>query len=126
MGKITIAFTYVSHISLLRIYIYIYTIDFTHIVSHFTAVHINSIAILPALEFQYDIYLILCVQFWTPDDGRKDRPKHVEWYSINSKIVHLVGFTVEIYHDARSHERQTYQASQLYQFPPSHVRYIHF
>ena len=33
----------------------------------------------------YDIYLTLCVQSWTPDDGRKDRPKHVEWYSINSK-----------------------------------------
>jgi len=33
----------------------------------------------------YDIYLMLYVQSWTPDDGRKDRPKHVEWYSINSK-----------------------------------------
>ena len=22
--------------------------------------------------------LTLCVQSWTPDDGRKDRPKHVE------------------------------------------------
>jgi hypothetical protein len=30
-------------------------------------------------------YLMLYVQPWTPDDGRKDRPKHVEWYSINSK-----------------------------------------
>ena len=54
----------------------------------------------------YDIYLMLCVQSWTPDDGQKDRPKHVEWYSINSKIVHLVGFTIEIYHDTRSHELQ--------------------
>jgi len=54
----------------------------------------------------YDIYLMLYVQSWTPDDGRKDRPKHVEWYSVNSKIVHLAGFTVEIYHDARSHEHQ--------------------
>ena len=26
----------------------------------------------------YDIYLTLCVQSWTPDDRRKDRPKHVE------------------------------------------------
>jgi hypothetical protein len=34
----------------------------------------------------YDINLTLYVQSWTPDDGRKDRPKHVEWYSINSKI----------------------------------------
>ena len=33
----------------------------------------------------YDIYLMLCIQSWTPDNGRKDRPKHVEWYSINSK-----------------------------------------
>ena len=43
---------------------------------------------------QYDIYLTLYVQSWTPDDGRKDRPKHVQWYSINSKIVHPVGFTI--------------------------------
>jgi len=55
---------------------------------------------------QYDIYLMLYIQFWTPDDGRKERPKHVVWYSINSKIVHLVDFTIEIYHYARSHERQ--------------------
>ena len=27
----------------------------------------------------YDIYLTLYVQSRTPDDGRKDRPKHVEW-----------------------------------------------
>ena len=54
----------------------------------------------------YDIYLMLYVQSWTPDDGRKDRPKHVERYLINSKIVHLVGFTTEIYDDARPHERQ--------------------
>jgi hypothetical protein len=26
----------------------------------------------------YDIYMMLYVQSWTPDDGRKDRPKHVE------------------------------------------------
>ena len=43
----------------------------------------------------YDIYLMLCVLSTTPDDGRKDRLKHVELYSINSKIVHLVGFTTE-------------------------------
>jgi len=33
----------------------------------------------------YDIYLMLCVQSGTPDDGRRDCPKHVEWYSLNSK-----------------------------------------
>jgi len=26
----------------------------------------------------YDIHLMMYVQFWTPDNGRKDRPKHVE------------------------------------------------
>jgi len=25
--------------------------------------------------------LLLYVRFWTPDDGRKDRPKHVECHS---------------------------------------------
>jgi hypothetical protein len=33
----------------------------------------------------YDIYLTPYVQSWTPDDGWKDRLKHVGWYSINSK-----------------------------------------
>jgi hypothetical protein len=37
-------------------------------------------------------------------------PKHVEWYSLNSKIAHLVVFTIEIYHDARSHDRQIWQS----------------
>ena len=29
----------------------------------------------------YDIYLLLCIQYWTPDDGQKTCPKHVEFYS---------------------------------------------
>ena len=41
--------------------------------------------------------LMLFVQSWTSVDGQTYRPKHVKWYSINSKIVHLVGFTIEIY-----------------------------
>jgi hypothetical protein len=34
--------------------------------------------------------------------------KHVEFYSKNKleKLVHLVGFIIRIYHDARSAERQ--------------------
>ena len=49
---------------------------------------------------QYDICLILCVQSYTPYDGRKDRPKHVEcWSKIKWiwDIVHLVGFTIETF-----------------------------
>jgi len=33
----------------------------------------------------YDIHLTLFVRSRTPDDGRKDRPKHAEWYSTSSK-----------------------------------------
>jgi len=45
----------------------------------------------------------------TPDDGQKDRPKHVECHSKISKfvtLVHLVGFTIEIYYNARPYERK--------------------
>ena len=51
---------------------------------------------------------LLCVQWKTPDDGQRNCPKHVELYSKNKfeKLVHLIGFIVGIYHDARSPERQ--------------------
>jgi len=45
----------------------------------------------------------------TPDGGQRNCPKHVEFYCKNKfeKSVHLVGFIITIYHDARSPERQT-------------------
>ena len=51
---------------------------------------------------------LLCVQWKTPDDGHRNCPKHVEFYSKNKfeKLVHLVGFIIGIYHDSRSSERQ--------------------
>ena len=51
---------------------------------------------------------LLCVQWKTPDDGQRNCPKHVEFYSKNKfeKLVHLVGFIIRSYHDARSPERQ--------------------
>jgi len=51
---------------------------------------------------------LLCVQWKTPDDGQRNCPKHVEFYSKNKveKSVYLVSFIVGIYHDARSSERQ--------------------
>ena len=50
----------------------------------------------------------LCVQWKTSDDGQRNCPKHVKFYSKNKfeKLVHLVGFVIRIYHDARSPERQ--------------------
>jgi hypothetical protein len=51
---------------------------------------------------------LLCVQWKTPDDGQKNCSKYVELCSKNKfeKLVHLVGFIIRIYHDARSPERQ--------------------
>jgi hypothetical protein len=56
----------------------------------------------------YDKYLLLCVQWKSPDDGQRNFPKHVEFYSKNKfeKLVHLVGFIIRIYQDARSTERK--------------------
>jgi len=46
-----------------------------------------------------------------PDDGQRNCPKHVEFYSKNKfeKLVHLVGFIIRIYHNARSPERQNFK-----------------
>jgi len=43
---------------------------------------------------------LLCVQWKTPDDGQRNCPKHVEFYSKNKfvKLVHLVGFIIRITH----------------------------
>jgi len=56
----------------------------------------------------YCLYVLLSVQWETPDDGQRNCPKHVEFYSKNKieELVHLVGFVMRIYHDARSPERQ--------------------
>ena len=42
------------------------------------------------------MFLLLCMQYQTPDDGQKTCPKRVDFYSKNEfeKLVHLVGFIV--------------------------------
>jgi len=52
--------------------------------------------------------IAVCTVKKTPDDGQRNCPKHVEFYSENKfvKLVNLVGFIIRIYHDARSSERQ--------------------
>jgi len=45
-------------------------------------------------------YIIaVCTVKKTPDDGQKNCPKHVEFYSKNKfeKLVHLVGFIIRIH-----------------------------
>ena len=57
-----------------------------------------------------------CAQWKTPDDGQRNCTKHVEFHSKNKfeKLVHLVGFIIRIYHDARSPERQKRITSTLH------------
>jgi len=56
---------------------------------------------------------LLCVQWKTPGDGQRNSPKHVEFYSKNKfeELVHLVGFIIRSYHNARSPERQNEMSS---------------
>ena len=54
----------------------------------------------------YDVYLLLCVQCQTPDDGQRNCLKQVEFYSKNKfeKLAYIVGIITRIYHDAQSSE----------------------
>ena len=56
----------------------------------------------------YDTYYCCVYSEKLSDDRQRNCPKHVESYSKNKfeKLVHLVGFIIRIFHDARSHERQ--------------------
>ena len=61
-----------------------------------------------ASKLSENLYILLCVQCKTSDDGQRNCPKHVEFYSKNKfeELVHLVDFIIRIFHDARSAERQ--------------------
>ena len=52
-----------------------------------------------ACKLSENLYVLLCVQRKTPDDGQRNCPKHVEFYSKNKfeKLVHLVRFIIRIY-----------------------------
>jgi len=44
---------------------------------------------------RYDKYLLLCIQYYTPDDGQRNCLKHVELYAklkYIREVVHLIGF----------------------------------
>jgi len=64
----------------------------------------------------YVTQVLLYVQRKTVDDGQRNCPKHVEFYSKSKfeKLVHLFGFIIRIYHDARSPERQIFQNKYIW------------
>jgi len=66
---------------------------------------------IPLVSIQrnlFDLYLLLCIQYLTPDDGQRYCPKHVESYSKNKfeNLVLILGFIIRIYDDVRSSECQ--------------------
>ena len=75
----------------------------------------------------YDIYVLLCIQYLTPDDGQKTCPKRVEFYSKNKfeKLVHLIGFIIRIIvfsycWSSISAPFMGLQGSTTYKSPPPH------
>ena len=59
----------------------------------------------------YDVYH--CCVYIDDDDGQRNCPKHVEFYSKNKfeTLVHLVGFVLRWYHDAPSYDGQIWCVS---------------
>ena len=57
-----------------------------------------QVMLTAARSCQHNLYVLLCVQWKTPDDGQRNCPKHVEFHSKNKfeKLVHLVGFILRI------------------------------
>ena len=77
-----------------------------HVSDRFSVHHQESSIVHTAIDVchtGYADYLLASSQ-----NSRRNCPKHVEFYSKNKfeKLVHLVGFFIRIYHDARSSECQ--------------------
>jgi len=70
----------------------------------------------------YDIYHC-CMYSAKPLMMDRNCPKHLEFYSKIKfeKLVHLVGFIISIYHDARSPERQMEKPMHMSSFLPSKI-----
>ena len=71
----------------------------------------NSVLIqLASCQQNFMTYTCAVFTVKNSNDGKRNCPKHVEFYSKNKfeKLVHLVGFIIRIYHDARSPERQVH------------------
>ena len=66
---------------------------------------------------------LLCVQWKTSDEGQRNCPKHVEFYSKNKfeKLVHLVGFIVRIWwYLCYALTLRSYQTSLIWSAPIQH------
>ena len=73
---------------------------------------IRSLALYTAMVYVVQVMLTACQ---LADGGQSNCPKNVEFYFENKfkKLMHLVGFVIKMYDDARSSERQIRIASQV-------------
>jgi hypothetical protein len=65
----------------------------------YTNTHLSNQILLSASKQRAVSVWLLYIQSWTADDGRKDRPKHVQCHSKINKfdtLMHLVRFAIEI------------------------------
>jgi len=68
-----------------------------------------ALILLASCQETYMTYTICCVYSKIiPDDGQRNCPIHVQFYSKNKfeKLMHLFGFVIRIYHDELLQERQ--------------------
>jgi hypothetical protein len=69
-----------------RYTVFFITVNAVHVSGGFSAHHqelktVHTVKIaccLAVAASKLDIYQTLCVQFWAPDDGRRNRLKHVQ------------------------------------------------
>ena len=74
----------------------------------FRTVPLSVILLASCRQIRMTYTIAVCTVKKTPGGGQRNCPKHVEFYSKSKfeKLVHLVGFIIRIYHDARSRERE--------------------
>ena len=69
----------------------------------FHCTHSNTYRFADSLlaNSQHNLYVFLCVQCQTPDDGQRCCPKHVEFDSKNKfeKLLHLLGIIIRMGRD---------------------------
>jgi len=85
---------------------------------HIVMIYVIQVCWQLASRIRMELSSIL-IQWKTPDEGQRNCPKHVEFYSKNNfqKLVRLVGFIIRIYLDARSPERQIRDKCSIYIYP---------
>jgi len=68
-----------------------------HLSNKYCCLLANGYLLTSRQQYLFDKYLLLYVQSWTADDGRKDRPKNVECH-IKIKYICYIGASCWFYY----------------------------